>query len=99
MPDLIHFWTAFKFSWLRRLLETEAFWPKLLLQEISTILNITLLPCDVLKLGAAKLNEIAKKLKTPFWKQVLSATVPIVEGSTFCNPENFLICRFGTTHL
>ena len=87
MPDLVHFWTAFKFSWLRRLLETEAFWPKILMQEISTILNINLLPCDLLKLGSAKLNEIAKK--NPFWKQVLAATVPISEGSSFCNPEKF----------
>ena len=67
MPDVLQFWTAFKFSWLRRLLETEAFWPKLLLQEISQILNQNLSPCQLLQLGACKLNEIAKKLKNNFF--------------------------------
>ena len=86
MPDVLQFWTAFKFSWLRRLLETEAFWPKLLLQEISQILNQNISPCQLLQLGACKLNEIAKKLKNNFWKQVLAAALPIVERSAFCNP-------------
>ena len=30
MPDLLKFWTAFKFSWLRRLITTNSFWPKII---------------------------------------------------------------------
>ena len=94
MPDIQNFWTAFKFSWMRRLMVTEAFWPKLVLQEISQVINKTLLPCELLQLGASKLNEISKSLKNPFWKQVLASTVPMVEGSAFCNPEKLTASPF-----
>ena len=95
MPDINSFWTAFKFSWLRRLVQSQAFWPELLLQQISNIININYLKAsDLLQLGVGKLGEISKKLNNIFWKQVLTSTVLVAEGSMFNNPEKFLNTSF-----
>ena len=63
MIDISKFWTAFKFSWFRRLLSTEAFWPKILLKNISIAANISLKVCELLLLGVSKISEISKKTK------------------------------------
>ena len=63
MPDINIFWTAFKFSWLRRLLTTHSFWPKILLKSVSEILNYEVSACELLQLGASKLVEISKRIK------------------------------------
>ena len=94
MPDILKFWTAFKFSWLRLILKTEAFWPHILLGEVSRLLNYQISVTDLLSLGASKLLEVSKGLKNPFWKQVLSATTPLTLGSTFCYPEKILNSPF-----
>ena len=94
MPDVSRFWTAFKFSWFRRLLSTKAFWPKLLLQEVSIIRQKNTTGSDLLQLGTSNLNKLSKSIKNPFWKQVFASTVPIAEGSMFCNPEKFLDTSF-----
>ena len=95
MPDINNFWTAFKFSWLRRLLQSQAFWPDLLLQQISKIISVNdLTASDLLQLGVGKINEISKKLKNIFWRQVLASTPLIAEGSIFHNPEKFINTSF-----
>ena len=94
MPDISKFWTAFKFSWLRRMLKTNAFWPKLLLQDISTFMGQKLLDCDLLQLGVGKIKEISKYLKNSFWKQVLMFTAPVVEGCIFSNPGKIINSPF-----
>ena len=94
MPDVSRFWTAFKFSWFRRLLSTKAFWPKLLLQEVSIIRQKNTTGSDLLQLGTSNLNKLSKSIKNPFWKQVFVSAVPIAEGSMFCNPEKFLDTSF-----
>ena len=90
MPDIMNFWTSFKFSWLRRLLTSNAFWPSLLLQEISNIRNSYTTSSDLLQLGVTKLNEISKHIKNPFWKQVLTSVSSVTEGSIFCSPGKLL---------
>ena len=35
LPDVEKFWKSLKFSWLRRLSSTEAFWPKILLKTME----------------------------------------------------------------
>ena len=40
MIDIGSFWVALRFSWLRRMLSTTAFWPKLLKISVFKILNI-----------------------------------------------------------
>ena len=90
MPDISKFWTAFKFSWLRRMLKTNAFWPKLLLQDISNFMTQNLTVSDLLQLGIAKIKDISKNLENTFWKQVLMSTAPLVEGYIFSNPGKII---------
>ena len=33
------FWTAFKFSWFRRLLSTKSFWPTILKESVQNVLK------------------------------------------------------------
>ena len=94
MPDISQFWTAFKFSWLRRLLKTQAFWPKLLLHDISTVLNRTTTVTEVLQMGTAKIHDLSKNIKNLFWRQVLNSVGPVVEGSIFCSPGKLIDSSF-----
>ena len=99
MPDITNFWTGFKFSWFRRLLETEAFWPKILLHEVSKITNEDMESCDLLRQGAARINDISKNITNMFWKQVLSSTVPMVAGFIFSQPEKLTFVPFWSNPL
>ena len=94
MPDISNFWTAFKFSWVRRLLFSNAFWPNLFLQEVSTIRNEYTSSSDLLQLGQSYLNEISKSIKNPFWKQVLNSVALVLEGSAFCSPQKLIDFSF-----
>ena len=94
MIDVSKFWTAFKFSWFRRLLSTEAFWPKILLENISTSTNLSVTICELLSLGASKISEIAKKISNPFWKQVLGTAFPVASNYIFCHPEKIIESPF-----
>ena len=67
VPDVENFWLSFKFSWLRRLLLTKAFWPKILLEQISTKTAHNVTPSQLMQLGPALLCQIAKKLANKFW--------------------------------
>ena len=87
VPDVLKFWTAFKFSWFRRMLNTQSFWPKLVLKNISSTLNYKISACELLQLGASKLVEISKSLKNPFWKQVLGSAIVMCQGAAFSYPE------------
>ena len=94
VPDVLNFWMSFQFSWLRRFLDTKAFWPKLLLLEIHQKTDLELEPADLLQLGACKINEISKKISNLFWQQVLGTVCPMVEGFLFCNPEKITDSTF-----
>ena len=90
MPDIEQFWLSFKFSWLRRLLMTDAFWHTILLHQISKIQGQNLAPSQLLEFGPCLLGKIGKSLKNIFWNQVLQSTIKIYEGAAFCNPELIL---------
>ena len=99
MPDILKFWTAFKFSWFRRILTSDSFWPKLLESQVNEILGADLKLIDVLQLGQAKLNQVAKSLKNNFWKQVFSSSSEVLEGTAFCFPEKILSSPFMYNNL
>ena len=94
MPDILKFWSAFKFSWFRRLLSTDSFWPKLVQAQVNEVLGQEIGMVDILQLGASKLNQIAKHLKNEFWKQVFSTAIELTEGAAFCHPEKLLTSPF-----
>ena len=98
-PDIQKFWTAFKFSWLRRLLTTNSFWPTIIQMQVNKILGYEISVTDILKLGSSKLNQISKQLKNDFWKQVFGSIISITEGAAFCYPEKFLSTPFFHNNL
>ena len=88
IPDLKSFWLSLKFSWLRRACNTNAFWPNILAKEVSQIINKDVTIIDILQFGPNFLSFIGKKLKNQFWKPVLCAVNPFMQGAIFCHPEN-----------
>ena len=90
MPDLTSFWLSLKFSWLRRACNTNAFWPNILEKEANTIISKNFSIIDILQLGPNLLSYIGKKLKNPFWKPVLCAVNPFMQGAIFCHSENII---------
>ena len=90
LPDISKFWNAFKFSWFRRLLVSDSFWPQLVSNSVSTFMDKNLTVTDILQLGGSKLAEISKKLYNPFWKQVFYTAIPMTEGILFAYPEKIL---------
>ena len=94
MPDIPKFWTGFKFSWFRRLLTTDSFWPKIIQIHVNEILGANMTISDIVQLGASKLKQISKSLKNNFWKQVFSSVTDITEGASFCCPEKLLSSPF-----
>ena len=94
VPDVEKFWLSFKFSWLRRLLSTKAFWPKIILEQISKVHKSPVTPSQLLQLGPALLSQIGKKLTNKFWQQVLISAVNVTEGAIFCYPEKLSISSF-----
>ena len=94
MPDVANFWTAFKFSWLRRLLQSNSFWPKLFLKTIKDSTNLIITSDEFLQLGSSKISEIAKKLTNPFWRQVLGSVKAITDGMLFSSPHKIISSPF-----
>ena len=94
MPDLVQFWAAFKFSWIRRIISTAAFWPYLLELKISNIIQKRESLINILQQGPSKLEYIGKKISNPFWKEVFTTIKPIFEGAIFCTPEKFMMLPF-----
>ena len=94
MPDVAIFWKAFKFSWIRRLISTRSFWPKILLRDVSEITRVGVSVSQLLQMGASKFLEISKLLRNPFWKQVFQTIPHLTEGAAFCYPEKVITSPF-----
>ena len=94
VPDIESFWLSFKFSWLRRLLNTSAFWPNIIMSQIAKINNRPMNPSHLLQLGPSLLNNIAKKIKNKFWQQVLFSAEKIANGAIFTFPEKIGTASF-----
>ena len=93
-PDIEQFWTAFKFSWLRRALTTNSFWPKILSEQILISSGTNYQPCELLKHGPALLVQIGKKLTNKCWCQVLNSKLQLTEGFIFSYPEKLTFSSF-----
>ena len=90
MLDIGKFWMAFKFSWFRRLLSTQAFWPHILMGSVARFEGGVMDACRLIELGSSKLNEISKKIKNPFWRQILASAFPIVQKAAYTFPEKII---------
>ena len=59
MVDVKSFWSSLKFSWIRRLVTSSAFWVKILEKNLADI-NYT--PNEILFQGPSELEQISKKI-------------------------------------
>ena len=88
------FWSSLKFSWLRRLINSKAFWPKILELNVQKVLGYNSPNVNTLQLGPNSLTNIGKKMSNKFWKEVFCAVTPFMQGALFCHPEKLLIAPF-----
>ena len=88
--DVKSFWQALKISWLRRALSTNAFWPTLLEQEVSGIVDSEVAIHEILQFGPNLFTSIGKKMKNDFWKGVFCSVDSFMQGAIFCNPEKIV---------
>ena len=64
MVDIFSFWHSLECTWVRRLLTTDSFWPKILkLEFINNNTNLL----KVFHSGPSYLQNLAKKIKNKFW--------------------------------
>ena len=63
VPDIKTFWNGLKFSWFKRMISTEAFWPKILQLEVQDILGHDFQTVDFLQLCPLKYKSLNKKNK------------------------------------
>ena len=94
MIDLKDFWQSFKFSWIRRLTNTNAFWPKILVSSVSEIISKSCSLNEILEMGPSKLQFIGKKMHNRFWGEVFGSVMPIMQGAYFCTPEKIFQSSF-----
>ena len=91
MVDIKSFWMSLKFSWFRRALNTNAFWPYILESEVEKNLGYSFNISDILQFGPNMLARIGKSFENEFWKQIFCSVTPFMQGALFCNPEKILI--------
>ena len=75
---------------MRRCINTSAFWPNILIEEVKNVIGQAVSISDILQFGPNQLNFIAKKLKNNFWREVLLTASPTMQGAIFCHPENLI---------
>ena len=94
MVDIRHFWSSLKFSWIRRLLKSKAFWPTILELNLQELTGKNISVVEFLQLGPNLLTVAGKKMKNKFWKEVFITIGLIMQGAIFCYPKNILVAPF-----
>ena len=94
MTDVKAFWTSFKFSWFRRILNSGSILPKILEQSILETRQTNTNLINTLQLGPEKLKLISKSLTNNFWKEVLLSAFPVIECEIFQTPQKILLSPF-----
>ena len=90
LVDIKQFWDSLKFSWFRRLCNTEAFWPKILEKTVQKVSGQPSSIMDMLQYGPNMIVNLGKKMGNKFWKQVFGSVTPFMQGALFCHPEKIL---------
>ena len=88
--DVNSFWKSLKFSWLRRALNTTAFWPKILCLSVKRIEGYERTISELLQEGPIHLSNIGKKMSNKFWKEVFCTINLFMQGALFCYPDKIL---------
>ena len=88
MVDVKTFWASLKFSWIRRISTSDAFWVKILNRELSDLQHD---PNNILFQGPSELQHISKKIKNPFWKCVIDGVGSMITATSYCMPSKFFL--------
>ena len=86
MVDIGSFWQALKCSWIRRLVKSDAFWPKILefnLDRIGAKMR------DIFFEGPNKLKQISAKISNLFWQNALLAAGNVLTEACRISTDNF----------
>ena len=94
MVDIRQFWDSLKFSWLRRLCKSNAFWPNIVVKNVVKIMNNEINVADLLQLGPNMIVSLGKKMDKKFWKEIFCSVTPFMQGAIFCHPEMILTAPF-----
>ena len=86
-PDIFSSWTAFKFSWFRRLVHSHAAWKDIFILNIEENFNLNLDEfCS--NVGTVYYDKMSKKLSNPLWSECLRSIKPLMLEHLKNAPEN-----------
>ena len=86
-PDIFFSWTAFKFSWFRRLVHSHAAWKDIFSLNIEENFNLNLDEfCS--NVGTVYYDKMSKKLSNPLWSECLRSIKPLMLEHLKNAPEN-----------
>ena len=94
MLDINDFWDSLRFSWIRRAINSNDEWPKMLALTLSEILGQYVNISQFLELPLNKIRITASKITNPFWKQVLNLIDKFTKASIYCFPYRLLMFPF-----
>ena len=94
VPNVENFWTAFKFSWVRRMLHTKSFWPQLIQHQINVQLGYEISLPEILELGPSLIEAIGKNMKNKFWKETFQSITTVTNAYLYRYPERFTRSSF-----
>ena len=96
MVDIKQFWQSLKFSWIKRLINTKAFWPKILELSIKKIDISSTSIIDFLQLGPNKIIFAGKKMKIHFGNRLCVEFFRSCKGVYFATQRKYLMPLYGT---
>lgn len=88
MVEVFNFWRALKCSWTRRILHSNAFWPKILDKTLEPH-NLTV--NDLIFSGPSKLNSLSKEIKNKFWQNFFISIDELQREANYAVPEIFYL--------
>ena len=88
MVDIKSFWAALKFSWIRRISTSEAFWTKILNEELAKSHHST---NSMLSLGPLDLAGLSKQIKNKFWSNVFKVASSMTTAAAYAMPNKLML--------
>ena len=88
MVEVLNFWRSLKCSWTRRILNSSAFWPKILDKTLEPH-NLT--THDLMFTGPSKLHFLSREIKNKFCQNYLTSIGELQREASYALPENFYL--------
>ena len=91
ITDIKDFWSALKFSWILRSLQTVAVWPKILEVNMSENLSTGVNVPNMVEFGPHKFDFLAKNMGNLFWKEIFYIVKAVMNGAVYTAPEKLIL--------